>query len=182
MKLKMMIATGVAALGVMSFGADTAMMSGADKKFVMEAADGGMAEVELGKLATSKASDQKVKDFGQKMVDDHTKANNDLKAVAQSKSITLPTSVSAKNKALMDKLSGMSGAAFDQAYVAAMVKDHKKDVADFQKEANGGKDADVKGFASKTLPTLQEHLKMIQDIQSAKMSGGKMTGTDKKMD
>ena len=181
MKLHMMIATGVAAMGFMSFAADAPMMSSSDKKFVMEAADGGMVEVELGKLAASKATDQKVKDFGQKMVDDHTKANNELKTVAQSKNVTLPAAVGAKNKALMDKLSAMSGASFDKAYVAAMVKDHKKDVADFQKEANGGKDTDVKGFASKTLPTLQEHLKMIQDIQSAQMGGGKMSA-DKKMD
>lgn len=180
MKVSTMLVAGVAAVGMMAFAADSSMMSAADKKFVMDAADGGMAEVELGKLAVSKASDQKVKDFGQKMVDDHSKANDELKSVASSKGITLPTTVSAKHKATMDRLSALSGPAFDKAYVADMVKDHKKDVAEFQKESNSGKDSDVKGFATKTLPTLQQHEKLIMDIQAG-MKGGKMAASDKKM-
>ena len=136
----------------------------ADSRFIMEAAEGGMAEVELGRLATEKASSDDVKKFGQRMVDDHTKANDQLKSIAAQKNITLPSGVGAKNKAEMDRLSKLSGAEFDKAYIAHMVADHRKDVAEFQREANSGKDADVKGFASQTLPTLQEHLKLAEDI------------------
>lgn len=187
MRVLTILTTGITAMGLMLFGQDTktaggasAAMSSMDKKFVMEAADGGMAEVQLGKLAASKATDQKVKDFGQRMVDDHTKANTELMSIAGTKGITPPADVSAKHKAMMNKLSGMSGAAFDKAYVAEMVKDHRKDVADFQKEANNGKDSDVKAFASKTLPTLQEHLKMIEDISSGMKSGKMMSENTQK--
>jgi len=134
-----------------------------DKAFVLEAASGGMAEVELGRLAVDKASSSDVKQFGQRMVDDHSKANNDLSAVAQQKNIAMPTSTSAKHKALHDRLSKLSGAEFDKAYMADMVKDHQKDVADFQHEAKMGKDADVKAFASRTLPVLEDHLRMAHD-------------------
>ncbi len=142
----------------------------ADSKFVMDAAKGGMAEVEMGKMAADKATNPDVKQFGQKMVDDHSKANDELKQVASAKGITLPSAVDPAQKAAMDKMAKLSGDAFDKAYVADMVKDHKKDVAEFQKEANGGKDPEVKAFASKTLPTLQEHLKMIQEL-NAKVAG-----------
>jgi putative membrane protein len=142
--------------------------SSADTAFVMKAASGGMAEVELGKMAQEKGSSQAVKDFGKKMVDDHTKANDQLKQVASQKNITVPGDMMPKDKATVAKMSSLSGAAFDKAYVKDMVEDHKKDVAAFQKEANSGKDSDIKGFASQTLPTLQEHLKMIQDIASKK--------------
>src|SRR5436190_5687346 len=107
----------------------------ADQRFVMEAAQGGMAEVELGQLAAQKAASDDVKKFGQRMVDDHTKANDQLKQVASQKSITLPTDIGAKNKAVKDHLEKLSGAAFDKAYMTHMVQDHKKDVAEFQKEA-----------------------------------------------
>jgi len=120
-------------------------------------------------MATEKGSNQAVKDFGQKMVDDHTKANDELKSLATSKNMMLPSAPNAKEKATIDKMSAMSGAAFDKAYVRDMVMDHKKDVALFTKEANSGTDSDVKAFASKTLPTLQEHQKMINDIAAKKM-------------
>ncbi len=139
------------------------MSGGADQQFMMKAAQGGMAEVELGRLAKDHASNQAVKDFGQQMVDDHSKANDELKDLASRKSVTLPTDVNAKDKATMDRLSKMNGAAFDRAYMRDMVMDHKKDVAEFQKEANSGMDPDVKSWAAKTLPTLQHHLQMAQE-------------------
>lgn len=142
----------------------------ADSHFVMDAAAGGMAEVEMGRLAADKATSPDVKEFGQKMVDDHSKANDELKQIASQKGITLPSAMNAREKAKMDKMSKLSGGAFDKAYMADMVEDHKKDVAEFQKEAASGKDPDVKAFASKTLPTLQEHLKMAQDVH------GKLNG------
>jgi|HubBroStandDraft_3_1064219.scaffolds.fasta_scaffold01404_2 putative membrane protein len=148
-----------------------------DKTFVRKAAEGGMAEVELGKLAASKASDPEVKSFGQKMVDDHSKANDKLKQVAGQKGVDLPNGMSAKDKALEAKLDKLSGADFDRTYMKEMLKDHQKDVAEFRKEAKrAAADADVKSFASDTLPTLEEHLKMAQDV-SKKVGVSTASGT-----
>jgi putative membrane protein len=136
----------------------------ADAKFAMEAAMGGMEEVEMGRLAAQKGASDEVRQFGQRMVDDHSKANSDLMQVASSKGWALPAALDAKHQADMRKMSALSGEAFDRAYVKMMVKDHKKDVGEFQKESTRGADADVKSFAARTLPTLQEHLQMIQRI------------------
>jgi len=136
---------------------------GSDAKFAQEAAIGGMAEVEMGKLAVQKAQNDQVKQFGQRMIDDHSKAGDELKALASKENITLPTEIDAKHKATINKLSALSGAAFDHAYMSDMVKDHQHDVADFQKEASNGSNTDLKGWASKTLPTLQDHLRMAQE-------------------
>jgi putative membrane protein len=146
-------------------------MSSADTKFMKEAAMGGMEEVELGKLAAQKASDPNVKSFGQKMVDDHSKANDQLQQLATQKGVTLPTGMSTAQKNDMAKLDKLSGATFDKAYVSMMVKDHKKDVAEFKKESTSAKDSDLKSWAGATLPTLQEHLTMIEGISSGKKSG-----------
>lgn len=143
------------------------MMKSADSTFAMKAAQGGMAEVKLGQLAADKASNPDVKAFGQQMVDDHSKANNDLKSAAESENMTLPTDVNAKQKAMYDRLSKLSGPTFDKMYVNAMVKDHEEDVKDFQKEASMGKDPKIKDFASTTLPVLQGHLSKIKSIQSS---------------
>jgi putative membrane protein len=137
-----------------------------DTKFAMEAAVGGMEEVELGRLAAQKGASDEVRQFGQHMVDDHSKANDDLMQVASGKGWALPTALDAKHQADVQKLSAMSGEAFDREYVKMMVKDHKKDVSEFQKESMRGADADVKSFATRTLPTLQEHLQMIQRIDA----------------
>jgi len=135
-----------------------------DHHFVMDAASGGLAEVELGKLAADKATKDEVKKFAQRMADDHGKANDELKSLVQSKSITLPTMVDAKHKATIDRLSKLSGEAFDRAYVQEMLRDHEKDVAAFRNESRSGKDPEVKAWAGKTLPTLEEHLKLVQDL------------------
>jgi len=135
----------------------------ADQTFVVNAAKGGMAEVELGKLAAEKATKDAVKKFGQRMADDHSKANDELKSLAQSKGITLPTSVDPKDKATQDRFAKLSGDAFDRAYMQHMLADHRKDVAAFRTESKSGKDPDVKAWAGKTLPTLEEHLKLAQD-------------------
>lgn len=135
-----------------------------DQHFVTEAASGGMAEVELGKLAAQKATKDDVKKFGQRMADDHGKANDELKSLAQSKQIALPESIDAKHKATIDKLSKLSGEAFDRAYVQEMLKDHQKDVSEFRSESKSGKDPEVKAWAAKTLPTLEEHLKLVQEL------------------
>jgi len=134
--------------------------------FIKKAAVGGMAEVELGKLAESKASSPKVKDFGQQMVTDHSKANDELQAVAAKKNVTLPQQLDAKHTSVRDRLAKQSNKSFDRAYVAAMVADHKEDVAEFER-ASKSSDPDVKAFAVKTLPTLREHLKMAKQLQSS---------------
>jgi putative membrane protein len=158
-----------------SSSSSSGQLSAADKNFVMKAAQGGMAEVQLGQLAAQKGQSDEVKKFGQRMVDDHTKANDQLKSVAQQKGVQIPTDLDAKDKALQDKLSNMSGAEFDRMYMQHMVQDHKKDVAEFQKEANSGKDPDVKNFAQQTLPTLQDHLKMAQQANRAEKGSSKST-------
>jgi putative membrane protein len=140
----------------------------ADHHFALEAAEGGIMEVELGKMAASKATNPDVKSFGQKMADDHGKANDELKSIASSKNITLPdeTTVKNKHKAMLDRMEKLSGAAFDKAYMDDMVKDHTKDVAAFERESKSGKDAELKAFASKTLPTLQEHMKLAKETRT----------------
>jgi putative membrane protein len=146
------------------------MMRSPDTAFAMKAAQGGMAEVETGKLAAENATNPDVKAFGQQMVDDHGKANEQLKGIAEKENLTLPTTMSAKHQAMYDMLKTKTGADFDKAYVNAMVKDHTEDVKEFKKESDKGRDEQIKGFASETLPIIQGHLEKIKGIQS-KMGG-----------
>jgi putative membrane protein len=150
-----------------------------DHSFMKEAADGGLAEVELGQLAGEKSSNPQVKEFGQRMASDHGKANEQLKQIASQKGVTLPTEPSAKHKATKERLSKMSGDEFDKAYMSAMLKDHKKDVAAFQQESEKGKDPDVKNFAAQTLPTLQDHLKHAQSIAPKVQSASNTSASPK---
>ena len=163
--------TAAATTGSMDSKAST--IKSGDRKFMEKAAQGGMAEVKLGQLATQKAQSDDVKKFGQKMVDDHSKANDQLKQVASAKGVTLPTDTDKSSQHEYDKLSKMSGAQFDREYMDHMVSDHKKDVSEFQKEAKSGKDADVKQFASSTLPVLQEHLQLAQSADKVARNEGK---------
>ncbi|HEX6833014.1 MAG TPA: DUF4142 domain-containing protein [Rudaea sp.] len=140
---------------------------GSDNDFAMKAADGGMAEVQTGQMAANKGSDPKIKQFGQRMVQDHGTANKELKSIASKDNISLPQSVSDKHKSAADKLAKLSGKDFDNEYAQMMVKDHEEDVALFQKEANSGSNPELKAFAQKTLPTLQEHLRMAQQLPGA---------------
>lgn len=148
-----------------------------DARFAKEAAQGGMAEVKLGQLAQEKGSNDAVKSFGKRMVDDHSKAGDKLKDVAAKESVSLPSDIAAKDQATYDRLSKLSGAAFDRAYARDMVKDHQDDVAAFQKEANGGKDEALKGFASETLPTLRDHLKEAKEMLKTVGATAAKTGT-----
>lgn len=158
----------------------TGQLAAADQTFLKEAATGGLMEVELGRLATEKASSAEVKQFGQRMVDDHSKANQQLSTIAQQKSVQIPTELTGKAKADYDRLSKLSGEQFDRAYMQMMVRDHRKDVADFRKQSTSAKDSELKSFASQTLPTLEEHLKMAQQTQSslgaARATSGKTSG------
>lgn len=144
---------------------NTAAAMNSTKAFLTDAAEASKAEVALGKLASQKASNAKVKSFGEQMVTDHTAANDQLKQLAASKQVTLPTDMSPSQKSEYDRLSKLSGAAFDRAYITLMVSDHQKDVAAFRKQSTQGEDADVKSFAAKTLPTLERHFSLVQSIQ-----------------
>ena len=152
----------------------TSGLSTADRKFFTAASQGGMLEVELGKIAAEKGSNPDVKAFGQRMVDDHSKANDQLKQLAAQKNVKLSDTLSPSKQKVVDKYNKLSGAAFDSSYMSNMVTDHKEDVAEFQKEAKSGKDSDVKAWAQTTLPTLQDHLKMAQDTKSKLGSKKKM--------
>ena len=137
----------------------------ADKTFITDAYEDGLAEVKLGEMAKGKSANVDVKAFGEHMVTDHGKANAELKTLADSKKVKVASDVTmvAKGKAKM--LDAKSGADFDKAYVEAMVKDHKKAVALFEKTSNEAKDGEVKAFAAKTLPTLKMHLSMAEELQ-----------------
>jgi putative membrane protein len=133
-------------------------------KFSSAAAQGGLAEVELGRLAVQRGSNPAVKSFGQRMIEDHSRANDELKAIATRKNIALPPDLNSDQKAMMEKLSKLSGAEFDKQYMSDMVKDHEADAKEFENQANKGTDADIKAFAAKTLPIIQRHLQMARDV------------------
>jgi Predicted outer membrane protein len=135
-----------------------------DQTFLKEAAEGGLAEVELGQLAVEKSSSEDVKSFAQRMVEDHGKANEDLKQLATQKGVSLPSEPTAKQKAKKEHLSKLSGDEFDRAYMSDMLKDHRTDIAAFEKESDSGKDSDIKKFASQALPTLRAHLKQAESV------------------
>lgn len=144
-----------------------------DQEFVDKAAVAGLAEVAHGKLAEKKGGSDQVKQFGKQMVADHTKANEELKGLAKSKSWNLPKDLDAKHKAEQDKLNGLEGAAFDQEYSAHMVAAHKEAVALFTKASKSAQDPDLKAWAGKTLPTLQQHLQHAQSLAGSEAGGKK---------
>ena len=128
-----------------------------DHEFMIFAASGGLMEVELGKLASTNASSAKVKDFGTKMVTDHSKANQELMVLASQKNISIPSTPGTDHQKHIDDLREKKGAEFDKAYMSMMVMDHEEDVKKFEEASTDGKDADVKAFAAKTLPVLKQH-------------------------
>jgi putative membrane protein len=136
-----------------------------DTEFAVKAADAGMAEVQLGQLAQTNASSAEVKKFAQSMIDDHSKANEELKSAAQQKNITLPAAISDKMKKKYDDLAEKRGNDFDKDYMDLMVSDHKDVIDAFEKEADKGKDPDLKTWASDKLPALRHHLEMAQQAQ-----------------
>ncbi len=208
-------------------------LDSSDRRFVMEASEAGMSEVRQGQMAVQRASSEKVKQFAQQMVDDHTKANQELMQLASTKGITLPqdgmmssdnqttgqsstiksttqtsdqqttgqtsttksttqtqsgdrsnTSMGSqsqgRDQAMVDRLSKLSGAEFDRAYMQQQMKDHEKAVELFQKQADKGKDQELKDWASKTLPTLREHHRMVREIASTVGSGDKSSDSSGK--
>lgn len=171
--MKAVVMGTVLAMSAGSALAGKAAVPSQDQRFVMATAGVGIAEVELGKLASEKATSPDVKSFGQRMATDHSKAGDELKTLAQNKGITVPTEMDAKHKALRDRLMKMSGEAFDHAYIAAMVDGHRQAVTAFRTEARTGKDADIKAWSEKTLPTIEDHLKVAQSLNKAVGTSGK---------
>jgi len=135
-----------------------------DAAWTQKAAQGGAAEVRLGEMARLRSTNQAVKELAQRLVDDHTIAGDELKQIAIRKGIALPGAIDPKQEALYERLSKLTGAEFDRAYVAAMVDDHRAHVADFQRQADTSGDPELKSFAIKTLPVLQEHLRMAETL------------------
>jgi putative membrane protein len=157
--------SGTAGTAGTSSTTGTTTVSSADQEFMTKAAIGGMAEVNLGNVAAQKGTNADVKAFGNQMVTDHSKANDELKALAAQKGVTLPADVDAEQKKKADEVSAKSGKDFDKAYMADMVEDHEKDVKEFEKASKDAQDPDLKAWAAKTLPTLQHHLQMAKDTK-----------------
>jgi putative membrane protein len=139
----------------------------ADAEFTVKAASGSMAEVELGKMALQKGVSKQVKNFGAMMVTDHQKINNLIKALAVTKNISIPKAPGTDEQNIISKLSGKSGKDFDKGYIDDMIYDHKADIKLFETAAKKCLDPDVKSFAAKTLPILQEHLDAISAIKDS---------------
>jgi len=159
-----LLGCGMSMLLVVSLGTAQARTSNADREFMRGAAQGGMAEVEMGKLAVHRASSDRVRRFGARMVRDHSEANSELKGLASRKGVRLPINVGPKHQPMIDRLSGLRGVEFDRTYMQHMVMDHREDISEFRKESRTGGDNDVSRWAGKTLPTLQSHLMMAGDI------------------
>jgi putative membrane protein len=136
-----------------------------DRRFMMETAQSNMAEIKVAQIAQEKASSDEVKQYARKLVDDHTKAGEELKRIAAQKNVQLPTDMG-KHQHMISKVENMSGDSFDRNFMKMQVQHHKKDVSNFQKQVNRSMDSDVKTFASTTLPTLQEHLQQAQTLAS----------------
>jgi putative membrane protein len=136
--------------------------------FAVAAANGGMMEVELGKIAENQASNPRVKAFGDMMIKDHSEANATLKGIAGSLNIALPDSVSDDTRKEIDKMKMKKWKDFDKEYISMMVDDHKKDIAEFRKCADNCSDSTIKAFAYNTLPVLEKHLDSIQAIANKK--------------
>ena len=170
MMRKLLIAAGLAAVAactaVPSLAADKAT-----QKFVTEAIQGNLAEVEMGKLAQDKGATDGVKNYGKELADDHSAANQKATALANSIGVTPPTEPTKKQKAEHDKLAKMSGAAFDRAFIKAMIADHKKDIKTYQQQAK--KQSEAAQYAKDTLPVLQKHLEDVQALQKSDKSAAR---------
>jgi putative membrane protein len=162
----------VAIVGLLAFPAfgqaqaGEAEQAAQDLEFAEKAAEGGLPEVQLGKLAQEQAKDEQVVQFGERMVQDHGQANEKLMAIAEQKGVQLPQELPEDAQQKYEELQQLSDAEFDEAYMDEMVKDHEKDVELFEQQAYSGMDPDLRAFAQETLPTLREHLDLAKEVQS----------------
>lgn len=165
--INLLAVTAAVLLAQPAFADDRGQMSNRDFKFLKAAMKGGKMEVMLGQIAVQNAQDSRVRDFGQKMVQDHQAANQKLMDLAARKGVSISDEPGWWDRQMMNHLQKTRGEKFDASYMKAMVKDHEKDVKEFQKEADQGEDADVRNFAGDTLPTLQEHWNMAREIRDS---------------
>ena len=146
-----------------SGGRSSSYLGEQDQTFLKEIAQSGQAEVQMGRLAAQKGQSQAVRQFGQKLVQDHSKVNQELKLLASQKGVTLPSDIPIEQQSMLSHLQSLEGAEFDQTFKKHAIEGHEKSIRKFQAALQSA-DADVKAFAQKTLPTLQQHLKMAQDL------------------
>ena len=137
------------------------------QSFVAEAIEGDISEIMLGRLAAQRGDSKSVRDYGNLLSDDHIKAKDAMVALAGELGVKPPIAPTHEAQETYTRLSGLSGRQFDSEFVAYMIKDHQEDIAEFQKEADGGQDPKIKHFAATTLPTLQEHLRIAEKAASA---------------
>ena len=135
-----------------------------DKAFVTKALQGGLTEVQLGQLTLQKSENPQVKEFAQKMIDDHTRLGDQMKPIAKQLGVSVPDQPSKKDRQLIAKMQSLSGPVYDQAYVKDMVKDHKQDLSEFQAEASNGQDPTVKDAANQGSKVISQHLQMAQQL------------------
>ena len=143
-----------------------------DREFATKAAEGGLKEVRLGELAQQQAGSPEVQQFGRRMVEDHGAANDQLKQIAEQKSIELPQEMPDDAQQTYDELQQKSGQAFDQAYMDEMVSDHEEDIKAFEQYVEAAQDQDLRAFAEETLPTLREHMEVAQQTQEVAAAAG----------
>lgn len=148
----------------MAIAQNTLNPSSSDKKFMRAALEGGNAEVDLGKLAAQKGRSEDVKEFGKKMVDDHTKLEEEMRTVADKEGIRVRSGTMGKDKGLEKKLKSLSGESFDKSYIAAMVKDHREDLSAFKREANAGNDTAIKDEARQGTRVIEQHLRLAEEM------------------
>lgn len=154
-------------------GAGASSLASSDRKFMQEAAAGGMAEVEMARVAVERASSDAVRDYARKMIEDHTNANQELMQLASTKGVTLPAGLDAKHRAMLTRLGGLSGAEFDREYVRnAGVKSHERMLKLVQGHARKGRDADARAFAAKMVPAVQMHLDMARQLNAGGTGAG----------
>jgi putative membrane protein len=181
MKNATMLAGVLAVIGLTGFSASAAQpgpdqapaqapnatLAKQDSDFFEDAAQGGLLEVKLGQLAVKNATNEDVRKFAQRMIDDHTKLNTQLTQIGhQKKGVTVPSALDKKHQKEVDKLAQYTGAKFDHEYMSRMVDEHENDVKAFDKQAKDGKDPDLKQLAASTLPTLQDHLTQAKEIEA----------------
>ena len=165
----MMLARALGAATILGFLAHSALAQAVaeqEQEFAQKAAEGGLIEVQLGELAQQQAKDEQVIQFGERMVQDHGRANEKLMAIAEQKAIQLPQELSGDAQQKYEEMQQLSGAEFDEAYMDEMVEDHEKDVELFEQQAESGEDPDLRAFAEETLPTLREHMELAKQVQS----------------
>lgn len=149
-------------------------MNQQDKQFVTMVAKANRGEIEMGNFAQQHASNDEVKQFAQLMVTDHTNAGQQLKSWASQSNVTLPSGLTAQDNSTKASLSSASGSQFDKQYIQSQLQDHKKVIAAFEKEVQQGQDPQLKQFAEKTLPVLQDHVRIAEDVAGKLGLSGKM--------